>query len=309
MSILKRARAALLLIVITLAACSGMSSALQMAAGGGQNNVDSEMPVFENRLETDHFVLRWTSVSHHTRDNITDPAIVRETSEYLETAWGKYVDLFGRKPYMAPGKDKVEVVFRDIDCYGVADPPDGPIQFNAQAWVKNPGIRQPTSAHELFHKMQYAYGYKTGWTPKKPYLWFTEGTAAWSEVFVWGRVSRTCKVDEIFRDTKLDLYEADDMAMPFWIYFVGGNSEQPNNRLMVKLLEKCEVLKDEKKSLAEVIQETYGSADKFFAAFAKERKNGFWSEPCSVPYRCILGPDGNDVVDKVKNIQKKAKNS
>ncbi len=100
---------------------------------------------------------------------------------------------------MAPGRDKIEVVFRDIDCYGVADPPDGPIQFNSHAWVNNSGIRKPTSAHELFHKMQYAYGYKTRWKPQKPYQWFTEGTAAWSEVFVWGRVSRNLQGGHTFQ--------------------------------------------------------------------------------------------------------------
>ncbi|MFZ2446240.1 MAG: hypothetical protein WAW37_07780 [Syntrophobacteraceae bacterium] len=307
MKILKQPKAVLLLIIITLAACTGVSGGFQSKLSGG-NTVDSNMPAFENRLDTDHFVLRWTNRSSHTADNISDPAVVKQTAGYLETAWGKYTELFGRTPHTAPGKDKVEVVFRDFDCYGLADPPDGPIQFNAHAWMKNPGIRQPTSAHELFHKMQYAYGYKTGWSPKKPYLWFTEGTAAWAEVYVWGRVSRTCKVDEIFKDTKLDLYEADDMAMPFWIYFVSGNREEPNHKLMVKLFEKCEQLKDEKRALNEVIQEYYGPPEKFFAAFSKDRKKGFWTETCSVPYRCILGPDGKDMVDKVKNIQKKGKN-
>ncbi len=257
-------------------------------------------------METDHFVLKWTAKSSHSADNIYDPAIIKDTAGYLETAWGKYTSLFGRKPYMAPGKHKIDVVFRDIDCYGIADPPDGPIQFNAQSWVKKPGIRQPTSAHELFHKMQYAYGYKTNWNPQKPFLWFTEGTAAWSEVFVWGRVSRTCKVDEIFRDTGLDLYEAEDMAMPFWIFFVSGNHEKTNDALMVRLFEKCEKLRDIRLALDEVIKEHYGSRDAFFASFTDARKNGFFTDSCRVPYKCILGPDGRDAVDTVKGIQKKS---
>ena len=208
---------------------------------------------------------------------------------------------------MAPGQDKIRVVFRDFDCYGLADPPNGPIQFNAYSWVNNRGIRQPTSAHELFHKMQYAYGYKTRWKPREPYLWFTEGTAAWSEVFVWGRVSRTCKVDTIFRDTKLGLYEAEDNAMPFWIYFVQGNHQNPNHQLMVKLFEKCEQFRDVKRALNEVLAEAYGSVEDFFKTFAKDRKYGFWSDACEVPYRCILGPDGKDLVEEVKDMQKKPK--
>jgi len=303
MTLTRALRAVFLVLFISLSACS---TSFQGGFGGGNHTVDSAMPVFENRMETDHFVLQWTNKSSDSNDNIGDRSIVEETADYLETAWAKYVSFFGRKPYTPPGIDKVHVVFRDIDCYGVADPPDEPIQFNAAAWVKNRGIRQPTSAHELFHKLQYAYGYKTKWHPQKPYMWFTEGTAAWSEVFVWGRVSRTCKVDEIFKDTKLDLHEADDMAMPFWIYFVGGNQDHSDNKLMVTLFEKCEKLGNERLALDEVILENYGPRDKFFAAFANQRKNNFWGNCCD-PYKCILGPEGNDLVSEVKSLQNKGK--
>jgi hypothetical protein len=300
---LPRLVAAILLgVSMNMAACTGFAP-----SGGAAfaQTLDSPMPSFENRLETDHFVLKWTNKSRNSSDNIRDPEIIKETAGYLEEAWTKYVDLFGRKPYAAPGRDKIDVVFRNIDCFGVADPPDGPIQFDSVAWVYNKGVRQPTSAHELFHRMQYAYGYKTKWIPRKPYQWFTEGTAAWSEVFVWGKVSRNCKVDTLFKDTRMDLYQADTTALPFWIYFVQGNHEHPNNHLMVEFFEKCEQLQDPKLALDEVIKQTYGSVDGFFMAFAKDRKSGFWSDVCAVPYKCILGPDGRDLVGEVKKIQKK----
>ncbi len=302
MKLPRLAAAVLLGVSMNMAPCIGF------ALFGGEvfaQTLDSAMPSFENRYETDHFVLKWTNKSRHSSDNIRDPQIIKDTAGYLDQAWTKYTELFGRNPYTAPGMDKIEVVFRNIDCYGVADPPDGPIQFDSNAWVNNRGIRQPTSAHELFHRMQYAYGYKTRWMPQKPYQWFTEGTAAWSEVFVWGRVSRCCKVDTLFKDTKMDLYQLDVTAMPFWIYFVQGNHEHPNNHLMVEFFEKCEQLHDEKLALNEVIKETYGSVDSFFMAFAKSRKNGFWSDVCDIPYKCILGPDGQDLVDEVKCIQKR----
>jgi hypothetical protein len=269
--------------------------------------VGSDMPSFENRLETDHFVLKWTNMSGHPPDNINDPQIIKDTAGYLEQAWSKYTELFGRQPYTAPGRDKIEVVFRDIDCYGYADPPDGPIQLSSVAWVnpKHKRIRKPTSAHELFHKMQYAYGFKTRWLPPKPYRWFSEGTAAWSEVYVWGMVSHACKVDELFKDAKMDLYEADDVAMPFWIYFVHGNHEHPDNQLMRKFFEACERLQDENLALNEVITATYGSVDNFFKDFARDRKTGFWSGPGAAPYRSILGPDGQDIVAEVKDYQSK----
>ncbi|MGA3113624.1 MAG: hypothetical protein ABSF90_04235 [Syntrophobacteraceae bacterium] len=306
MKLPRLALAILLVVSLNVGARTGFFAYSRGMAYAQLNTLDSDMPSFENRLETDHFILKWTNKSRHSEDNIKDPQIIKDTAEYLEQAWTKYTELFGRKPYTAPGRDKIEVVFRDIDCFGVADPPDGPIQFNSDAWVHHKGIRQPTSAHELFHKMQYAYGYKTVWKPQRPYQWFTEGTAAWSEVFVWGRVSRTCKVDAIFKDTKMDLYHSDDMAMPFWIHFVQGNHEHPNNHLMVEFFEKCEQLHNERLALNEVIQKTYGPVDAFFNAFEKNRKNGFWSDTaCPIPYRCILGPEGNDIVGEVKSFQGK----
>ncbi|MFZ0930063.1 MAG: hypothetical protein WAN11_15765, partial [Syntrophobacteraceae bacterium] len=60
----------------------------------------------------------------------------------------------------------------------------------------------------------------------------------------------------------------------------------------------------ERRALNEVIQETYGSVDGFFKAFAKERKSGFWSNTCTIPYRCILGPDGKDLVEGIKDMQR-----
>jgi hypothetical protein len=288
-----------LLVAVHMVACTGVAFSVCP--------LDDQMPSFENRYETEHFILKWTNQSKHSRDNISDPQIIKDTAEYLETARAKYMDLFGRDPYTAPGRNKIEVVFWDTDCYGVSDPPDGPIQFGSDPWVKNPAIRKPTSAHELFHKLQYAYGYKTRWNPKKPYQWFTEGTAAWSEAFVWGRVSLDYKLDTLFKNTGMDLYEADTTAMPFWIYFVQGNQEHPNNQLMVKLFEKCEQLHDERLALNAVIKETYGSVDGFFNVFARERRNGFWSNACTDPYKCILGPGGKDLVAEVKDFQEKWK--
>jgi len=303
MTLPKLGVAILLLAAANMAAYTRFPQATTACAQGCKT--DSDMPFFENQYTTDHFILKWTNKSSDSKDNISDPQIIKDTAGYLETAWAKYMELFGRKPYTAPGKDKIEVVFWDLGYYGVSDPPDGPIQFDAEAWTKNKSIRQPTSAHELFHKLQYAYGYKTKWKPQKPYEWFTEGTAAWSEAFVWGKVSRDCKVDTLFKDTKMDLYEADYTAMPFWIFFVKGNHEHSNDQVMVKFFEKCECLQDERRALKETIEETYGAVDGFFNAFAGERKWGFWTGTCSAPYNCILGPQGKDLVEEVKDIQKR----
>lgn len=294
------------LFLIFLCACTSFPCA---NAASGTPAVGSECPIpsFENRLETEHFILRWTNSSPHAADNISDPKIVRETAAYLETAWDKLTGLFGRTPYLPPGSSKIGVIFHDLDCYAYADPPEAPIEFNSSVWMRMPSIRQSTSAHELFHKLQYAYGYKTRWTPQKPILWFTEGTAAWAEVFVWGRVTRNCKIEDMFKDTSIDLFDAEDMALPFWIYFVSGNSGASKDQLMVRLFEKCEEEKgDVKKALFDVILDAYGSPDSFFHRFALARRNGFWREPASQScnYTHILGPDGKDLVVEIQQYQR-----
>jgi hypothetical protein len=265
------------------------------------------IPSFENQIETEHFVLSWTNASSHEADNINDPQVVKETAGYLETAWEKLSRLFGRAPYVPPGSSKVAVIFHDLDCYAYADPPEGPIELNSRVWMKMPSIRQSTSAHELFHKLQYAYGYKTRWRPGEPILWFTEGTAAWAEVFVWGRVTRDCKMENMFTNTGIDLFDAEDMALPFWIFFVSGNSVAPRDQLMVELFERCEEKKwDVKKALFDVIRDAYGSADSFFFRFALARRSCFWRDPGaqSTIYTQILGPGNKDLVAEIKEYQR-----
>lgn len=303
----------LLALVLTLSLISACSMAPPIRAASEapgaavcQPDADRGFPAFENRFETEHFILKWTNKSPHAADNLSDPEIVKETAGYFEIAWKKYRKVFGKTPYTPPGRSKITVIFRDLDCYAYADPPSGPIELNSLVWTKIPSIRKPTSAHELFHKLQYAYGYKTRWVPPhRPYLWFTEGTAAWAEVFVWGRVSRDCKMEDMFKNCHLDLYHAEDMALPFWIYFVSGNHKTPRNDLMVKFFRRYEKTGKVKQSLFDVIRESHGSVDDFFARFAAERQKGFWGKPgpdCS-PYTCIVGPDGKDLVKEIENRQ------
>jgi len=297
-------RLAPILFLILLCACSSFPLSEAMA-----DETQCAIPSFENQIETEHFVLKWTNASLNAADNISDPEIIRETAGYFESAWDKLTGLFGRMPYRPPGSARISVIFHDLDCYAYADPPEGPIELNSCVWKRMPSIRQSTSAHELFHKLQYAYGYKTRWgPPKEPILWFTEGTAAWAEVFVWGRVSRNCKVEDMFKNTSIDLFDAEDMALPFWIYFVSGNSSAPKNQLMVKLFEKCEEENwDAKKALFDVIRDTYGSVDSFFFRFALARRDCFWQNPGSQPsnYTHILGPDGVDLVAEIREYQYK----
>lgn len=265
-------------------------------------DIDADMPVFENSIETDHFILRWTNASANAVDNIADSGIITDTGNYLETAWDTYRTTFGRDPYVAPGATKIEVVFHDIAGLGLASPPEGPIQFDAWNWVNDPGIRQPTSAHELFHKLQYAFGYRTTWAPAFPYKWFSEGTASWAEVFVWQRVSRAYKILNLFSNPDINLYDASYRALPFWIFFQARQQDSPIDNPMVSFLQKYELSGDEEQALEQAVGDEWASNNvhrelaHFFALFSRERTRNAWKTgPSGALYQDILGPDDNPI--------------
>ncbi|MCG8417276.1 MAG: hypothetical protein MJE77_04945 [Proteobacteria bacterium] len=260
---------------------------------------NAELPSFEHRHETEHFVLWWTNQSTHEKDNIPDSSIVEETALYMEAAWDTYVRTFGRQPYLPEGADKMEVIFYDISGFGRASPPQGPIQLDAYHFVDKPGIRQPTSAHELFHKLQYAYGYRTKHKPISPYKWFSEGTATWAEVYIWQRVSRGAKVTRIFDEPDRPLYDASYYAVPFWLYYhheLDVDQKDP----MVAYFESYDEIGYEEDVLASRIgadwtsSEAEPSVDNFFSTFSMARVHGDWRSPALQP---ILGRDDIDVSD------------
>lgn len=267
-------------------------------------DMDAATPAFENSTETDHFILRWTNSSTHAADNIADSAIIDDTGGYLETAWEQYNTVFGKAPHVPAGSDKIEVVFKDLAGANGSTTTGGPIYFDAQNWVNTPGIRQPTSAHELFHNLQYAFGYRTTWAPTGDYQWFSDGTACWAEVLVWQRVSGAYKITGLFADPDLNLYEASYRALPFWIFFQTRQQDEPADNPLVSFLQKYEATGNEKQSLADVIDEdwpsnnVYGQLDNFFALFSRERRIGAWRQTPTggQPYATILDPDGNNIV-------------
>lgn len=264
-------------------------------------DMDADLSDFEQSMETDHFTLRWTNSSADSSDNISDSSIVSDTAGFLETAWTNYNSTFGRPPHLANGASKIEVVFRDIAEAG-STTVNGPIELDSPTWNAQPGKRQPTSAHELFHRMQYAYGYRTTWIPSGSFQWFSEGSASWGEVFNWRRVSLSHKITSLFTNPDLNLWAASYRALPFWIFFQVRQADAPSDNPMVSFMQKYEATGDAAAAVAEVIDEdwpannVYGQMDNFFALFARDRLRGSWRVTGSgfvSPYPTILGPDGS----------------
>ena len=186
-----------------------------------EGEIDETLPLMQLEHSTDeHFVLKWTNNSNHAADNITDRTIVEQTGEFLESAWTKIESLFSETPYVPLGSDRIEVVFHDIGIYnGFADPPDGPIHLNSLKWNQQPGIRRAVAAHELFHKLQYKFGYRNPWPSSETTSWFSEGMASLAELFVGSQVSSAQKLLDLFEKPHKTLLSASYAAMPFWHFF------------------------------------------------------------------------------------------
>ncbi|HYN50708.1 MAG TPA: hypothetical protein VES62_07265 [Thermoleophilaceae bacterium] len=260
-------------------------------------DIDADVPVFDQSLETAHFILRWTNASANAADNIADNTIIDDTANYLEAAWVQYNPVFGA-PYVAPGLTKIDVVFWDIAGLGFTTP-GGPINLDAPNWVAQLGVRQPTSAHELFHRVQYAYGYRTTWTPAGAYQWFSEGSASWGEVFVWSRVSGSYKITDLFTNPDLNLWNASYSALPFWIFFQIRQQDFAGDNAMLSFLQRYQTLGNERTAVAQIIDEdwppnnVYGQLDTFFALFARDRVLDHWRlGPSGGAYPAILAPNG-----------------
>lgn len=181
------------------------------------SHVASLVPALERARQTPHFELMWTEVSEDERDNI-DESVVAETAAHLERAWHVLSDEFGRAPYVPSGRQRIEVQFRNIAYLGVASPPDGPIVFDAHRWAALPGVRRPSSAHELFHKLQYAFGYQREYLPAGDHRWFSEGTASWAEALVWNQVSDPTKQLGLYLAPELPLFASGYQSLPFWLF-------------------------------------------------------------------------------------------
>lgn len=100
---------------------------------------------------------------------------------------------------------------------------------------------EATPAHELFHKIQYNFGYKTEWfkpsthehiegvthshSDDEPddhfhneeiFSWFSEGTASWGEYYVTQNVSNLTKISSMLQSPETPLFKNNAESLPFW---------------------------------------------------------------------------------------------
>jgi len=133
-------------------------------------------PPLPKTYKSKHFNFRYTDNDADSKNNVT-LAHIQATAQFLESYWNKYSTNFTTPKYYLSGNRKVI----DIEVYYLLKKSGWTSSFEntitlCSTWVRNDCRRRIVSAHELFHRVQYSYGYISGTAMMR---WMTEGTAAW----------------------------------------------------------------------------------------------------------------------------------
>ncbi len=143
--------------------------------------ISDAAPALERDKTVGHFHFFWTEVSGNPNDN-TNEANIDATAAVLNDCWNRYVADF-RQPQadLVESQRIIDVqVYNDPGLHGSTSSHTNRIFLNSRTVVNDDCRRQTTSAHELFHRVEYSYGYVTGTPGQK---WWVEALGSWSQEY------------------------------------------------------------------------------------------------------------------------------
>ncbi len=197
--------------------------------------IDASIPSLPKTYTEGHFKFYYTTNDTDRDQNVTLNN-VKETAKILNNAWDDYATNFTEpKHYVTGGgcsakRKMIDVKVYYCPYYGATASSWDHIDLNSKLVVNESCKRQTTPVHELFHRVQYSYGYVTQTANMS---WATEGTASWSQKYRASNVG-----DWMYRmnqglgnpDRSLIAERSYD-ACHFWCYLgQQGNGEMPTIR-------------------------------------------------------------------------------
>jgi hypothetical protein len=144
--------------------------------------IQETVPPLPKTYTSGHFTFYYTDSDTDPDHNVTLDQI-EATATRLNSYWDTYVANFKTpKNYLSGGTEMVDVYvyYLGPTLLGETNSSWDSISLNSKWTVKDACNRRTTSAHELFHRVQYAYGYISGTAKMK---WIVEGTASWSQKY------------------------------------------------------------------------------------------------------------------------------
>lgn len=170
-------------------------------------------------LESTYFYVKYTT----TGDDAVTLAVAQATATILDQHYLLYRGLFGKDPLQTSvenGKEIVEI--RKINYDGFVSL-TGPLTLS-NASMTNDHNRPWTTAHELFHTVEFAFGLDSANHDDK--AWFSEGAANWAAVFAMNGV-----VDDYWNDFRdyqtTSIFDESYDAFPLWIFLNGFRVSNP----------------------------------------------------------------------------------
>ncbi|KNY28689.1 hypothetical protein [Pseudobacteroides cellulosolvens] len=142
------------------------------------------MPSLPLTYTSGHFKFYYTTNDSITTNNVT-LADIAATAVILNNAWNDFTTNFIEpKSYLSSNNEKlIDVYVYDLGSglYGQTSSYWNYIELNSNQVVSDYYKRKTTPVHELFHRVQYNYGYISGTSNMS---WAVEGTASWSQKYL-----------------------------------------------------------------------------------------------------------------------------
>jgi hypothetical protein len=187
--------------------------------------VEDSMPALEMERTLGHFHFMWTEVSTDARDNVTE-ADIKATAVFLNQSWNRYTTDFRQpKANLVGGERIIDVqVYYDPSLHGSTSSHTNRIFLNSETVVRDDCRRRTTSAHELFHRVEYSYGYVTGTANQR---WWVEALGSWSQEHSYDAINDyVTRVNAGLASPDKSLLSRSYDACHYWKYF----GEQINKR-------------------------------------------------------------------------------
>ena len=149
--------------------------------------IEDSMPTFEKEKTIGHFRFKWTETSTDSRDNVVEVDI-DATGAFLNECWDRYTTNFRQpKADLIGGQRIINVeVYYNARLHGSTSSSTNRIFLNSKTVVSDDCRRQTTSAHELFHRVEYSYGYVTGTAGQR---WWVEALGSWSQEYSYDAIN------------------------------------------------------------------------------------------------------------------------
>lgn len=181
--------------------------------------IAASTPKLDKTYSSGHFMFHYTTTDQNPLNNVTEDAI-KETAKYLNLYWDTYSKDFRTPLHNSNSKGEeiltdVEVFYRGDQILGETTNERPVIFLSSSKTVMDNCMRMTTSAHELFHRVQFSYGFDG----RTNTAWIGEGTAVWAQKYTNADIrDYMARMNWGLVYSDIALFTKSYGAANFWIY-------------------------------------------------------------------------------------------